>query len=277
MSSRDQADQADPDITYDLDARDPDYIRETLPTLWLYASLWHRAEVRGLDQIPADGPVLLVGNHSGGITPPDAPVFAVAFASWFGVERPIFLLTHDMLFRLPVVNQLRKWGMMPASRANTRMALRNGHAVLVFPGGDFDVYRPTSQSTNIDFGGRKGFIDVALEAGAPILPVVSLGAQESQLFLSRGERLAKLVRLDRFFRAKIYPLSFGLPFGFSLGGFPFNLPLPTKITTQVLEPIDVLERFGPEPDRVEVYDHVMAVMQEAMDALAAERRYPVIG
>jgi 1-acyl-sn-glycerol-3-phosphate acyltransferase len=270
-------DEVIPDVTYDLDDRDPDYIRETLPALWLYASVWHRAEVRGLEHIPTEGPVLLVGNHSGGLTPPDAPVFAVAFVTWFGVERPIFLLTHDMLFRLPVVNNLRKWGMMPASRSNTRMALRHGHVVLVFPGGDYDVYRPTTQSTTIDFGGRKGFIDVALEAGAPLVPVVSIGAQESQLFLSRGERLAHLLGFDRLFRAKIYPLSFGFPFGLSFGAFPVNLPLPSKVTTQVLEPIDVRARFGPDPDRDRVYDHVMTTMQQAMDELAAERRFPVIG
>ena len=36
----------------DLDERDPDYIRETLPRLWMLASLYFRADVRGLDQIP---------------------------------------------------------------------------------------------------------------------------------------------------------------------------------------------------------------------------------
>src|SRR6478735_2357130 len=56
--------------TADLDERDPDYIRETLPGLWLLASFYFRADVKGLEKIPADGPVLLVGNHSGGnVTP----------------------------------------------------------------------------------------------------------------------------------------------------------------------------------------------------------------
>ena len=61
--------QALPDL---LDDRDPDYIRDTLPAAWLLATLWHRAEIRGLDNIPDEGPVLLVGNHSGGNTSPDS-------------------------------------------------------------------------------------------------------------------------------------------------------------------------------------------------------------
>lgn len=72
----------------DLDQRDPDYIREQLPGLWLIASLYFRADVRGLDRIPAEGPVLLVGKHSGGNVPPDTFVFTLALCSHFGVERP---------------------------------------------------------------------------------------------------------------------------------------------------------------------------------------------
>src|SRR5207237_4270899 len=85
----------------DLDARDPDYIRDVLPGAWLLATLWHRAEVRGLDRVPETGPVLLVGNHSGGNVAPDTLVFTLAFVSWFGVERPFFQLAHDLVLRMP--------------------------------------------------------------------------------------------------------------------------------------------------------------------------------
>ena len=72
----------------DLDQRDPDFIRDQLPGTWLLASLYFRADVRGLDRMPPEGPVLLVGNHSGGNVPPDTFVFTLAFCSYFGVERP---------------------------------------------------------------------------------------------------------------------------------------------------------------------------------------------
>src|SRR5947199_10720034 len=74
----------------DLDQRDPDYIRDQLPGTWLLASLYFRADVRGLDRIPAEGPVLLVGNHSGGNVPPATFVFTLAFCSCFGGERPFY-------------------------------------------------------------------------------------------------------------------------------------------------------------------------------------------
>jgi hypothetical protein len=75
----------------DLDERDPDYIREQLPLFWLFSSLWFRGEVRGLGNVPDEGPVLLVGNHSGGNMIPDTMVFTVAFSTYFGVEQGTLL------------------------------------------------------------------------------------------------------------------------------------------------------------------------------------------
>ena len=261
--------------SYDLADRDVEYIRTTLPVLRFYTQVYHRAEVRNVERVPASGPVLVVGNHSGGITTPDAPVFAVASIDRFGPERAVFLLSHDIVFHTPFAPPLKKWGMMPATRANTRLALDAGHVVMVFPGGDYDCFRPTRESARIDFGGRKGFIDLALETGAPIVPVVQIGAQETQLFLTRGEWLAPYSPLQSAFRSKIVPLVFGFPFGLTMGGV--NLPMPAKITAQVLEPIDVRARFGGNADRDEVYDHLTTVMQDTLDRLAGERRWPIIG
>ena len=158
----------------DLDERDPDYIRESLPRLWLLCSLYFRGEVRGLGNIPEEGPVLLVGNHSGGNITPDTIVFTVAFNTFFGVERPFYQLAHNLVLTSPVGPYLRKFGTVAASHENARKALDCDAAVLVYPGGDWEVNRPTWEGNRVDFAGRKGFIKLALDAGVPILSLIHI-------------------------------------------------------------------------------------------------------
>jgi 1-acyl-sn-glycerol-3-phosphate acyltransferase len=261
----------------DLDERDPDYIREALPGMWLLCSLWFRGEVRGLGNIPEDGPVLLVGNHSGGNLSPDTTVFTLAFSAYFGVERRFYQLAHNLVLSMPGLGFLRKFGTVAASPANAEKALRSGAAVLVYPGGDHEVHRPSWQGGRVDFAGRKGFLRLALEHDVPIVPVVSIGGQETALFLSRGESLSRLLGLDRLLRLKVLPISLALPWGVNVGDFLGHVPLPAKITIEALPPIRLRDELGPEPDVDEAYDHLMRTMQETLDALAAERRLPVIG
>jgi 1-acyl-sn-glycerol-3-phosphate acyltransferase len=261
----------------DLDERDPDFIRERLPSLWLLASIWFRGEVRGLGNIPDEGPVLLVGNHSGGNMTPDTIVFTLAFNTYFGVERAFYQLAHNLVLSMPTLSQLRKFGTVAASPANARKALSSGAALLVYPGGDYEVHRPSWKGHRVDFGGRKGFIRLALEQNVPIVPVVSIGGQETALFLSRGERLAKLFGLDQMFRLKVLPISLALPWGINIGDMLGHIPLPSKITIETLPAINLREEFGPDPDLDEVYDHIIMLMQDTLDALAAERRFPVLG
>jgi 1-acyl-sn-glycerol-3-phosphate acyltransferase len=261
----------------DLDERDPDYIRESLPRLWVLASLYFRAEVRGLGNVPEEGPVLLVGNHSGGNLTPDTAVFTLAFSTYFGVERVFHQLAHNLVLSMPGLSFLRKYGTVAASHENARKALKAGAAVLVYPGGDYEVHRPSWESRKVDFGGRKGFLRLALDEGVPIVPVVSIGGQETALFLSRGERLAKGLALDKLFRLKVLPISIAPPWGINVGDMLGHLPLPAKITVEALPPIDLRREFGDEPDLDEVYDHLVRQMQETLDALAAERRWPVLG
>ena len=263
--------------TADLDERDPDYIREALPGLWLLCSLYFRGEVRGLGNIPEDGPVLLVGNHSGGNLSPDTTVFTLAFTAYFGVERRFYQLAHNLVLSMPGLGFLRRFGTVAASPENAEKALRSGAAVLVYPGGDHEVHRPSWQSGRVDFAGRRGFIRLALEHDVPIVPVVAIGGQETALFLSRGESLSRLLGLDRLLRLKVLPISLALPWGVNVGDFLGHLPLPAKITIEALAPIHLREELGPDPDVDEAYAHVLRVMQEALDALAAERRLPVLG
>jgi 1-acyl-sn-glycerol-3-phosphate acyltransferase len=261
----------------DLDERDPDYIREQLPVMWLLASVWFRGEVRGLGNIPDSGPVLLVGNHSGGNMTPDTILFTLAFSTFFGVERRFYQLAHNLVLAMPWLARLRKFGTVAASPSNAAEALQSGAALLVYPGGDYEVHRPSWLGNRVDFGGRKGFIRLALENDVPIVPVVSVGGQETALFLTRGEGLAQALRLDRIFRLKVLPISLALPWGLNVGDMLGHLPLPAKITVEALPAINLREEFGPDPDIDEVYDHVIRLMQETLDALASERRLPVLG
>jgi 1-acyl-sn-glycerol-3-phosphate acyltransferase len=261
----------------DLDERDPDFIRERLPLMWLMASLWYRGEVRGLGNIPDSGPVLLVGNHSGGNMTPDTVVFTLAFNTYFGVERPFFQLAHNLVLSMPGLGSLRKFGTVAASPQNARKALEAGAALLVYPGGDYEVHRPSWHRNRVDFDHRKGFIRLALDQDVPIVPVVSIGGQETAVFLTRGERLARLLALDRLFRLKVLPISLAVPWGLNVGDMLGHIPLPAKITVETLPPIHLREEFGPEPDLDEVYDRILRLMQDTLDALAAERRLPVIG
>ncbi len=260
-----------------LDERDPDYIRDQLPSLWLLASIWFRGEVRGLGNIPDEGPVLLVGNHSGGNMTPDTIVFTLAFNTYFGVERSFYQLAHNLVLAMPALAGLRKFGTVAASHENARKALSSGAALLVYPGGDYEVHRPSWNRNRVDFGARKGFIRLALDQGVPIVPVVSIGGQETALFLSRGETLARFLRLDQLFRLKVLPISIALPWGLNIGDMLGHIPLPAKITIETLPPIDLRREFGPDPDIDEIYDHLMRLMQDTLDALAAERRLPVLG
>jgi 1-acyl-sn-glycerol-3-phosphate acyltransferase len=256
----------------DLDERDPDYIRETLPGLWMLASLYFRAEVRGLQNIPEEGPVLLVGNHSGGNLTPDTHVFTLAFSTYFGVERKFHQLAHNLVLSMPGLSMLRKYGTVAATPENAQRALDAGAALLVYPGGDYEVHRPSWESARVDFAGRRGFIRLAKEKKVPLVPVVAIGGQETALFLSRGERIARLLGLDRMFRLKVLPLSLALPWGLNVGDMLGHIPLPAKITIQVLEPIDVSRM-----DVDKAYELVTGQMQTALTALAEERSLPVVG
>jgi 1-acyl-sn-glycerol-3-phosphate acyltransferase len=260
----------------DIAKWDPGFTERVMGVLRPLLKTYHRAEMRGLDSFPSAGGALVVSNHSGGLFAMDVPVFASGFYDRFGYDRPVFTLSHDLLLTGPTADFFTKVGFIRANHENAGEALSSGGVVIVFPGGDYDVYRPTLSESKIDFGGRTGYVRAALNAGVPLVPTVSIGGQESQFYLSRGEWLAKTIRLDKLLRAKILPISFGFPFGLS-AVLPVNLPLPTKIVTRVLPPIDIVAEFGEEPDVDEVDAHVRHVMQRALDELAAERRFPVLG
>lgn len=264
-----------------LSRRDPAYVASVLPLLKLAMKGYFRSEVRDMDRVP-DGGALMVGNHSGGLMAMDVPIIAVAFADTFGADRPLFCLAHDMLFTGVAGPFFRKFGFVPADRESAQEVLASGAVTIVFPGGDYDTFRPTLRANVIDFEGRTGYVRAAMKAGVPIVPVVSIGGQEAQFHVTRGQWLGRLSPLRKVMRTDLMPLTVGFPFGLMPAG-ALNLPLPTKIVTQVLDPIDpaaIAAELGSDPEAdvvAEVDAVVRARMQEALDQLARERRFPVLG
>jgi 1-acyl-sn-glycerol-3-phosphate acyltransferase len=265
-----------------FETRDPDTVRESLPLMWLLATLYFRARVDGIENIPDEGPALVVGNHSGGNFIPDSFILGMAFATYFGSERPWYALTHSAAMAIPFLgNTLKALGSIPATPANADEALRRGACVLVYPGGDIETYRPWSQRNIVKFAGRKGYIRTALKNGVPLIPVANVGSHETGIFLSDGQWLVKLLGIDKRFRIKATPIQFALPWGLYATDFLPRLLLPAKIEIRVLPEIE-FEHTGPEAAADDDYvsecsERVIAALQDAVTDMASRRRWPIIG
>src|SRR3954465_9257608 len=158
-----------------------------------------------------------------------------------------------------------------------RRALAKGAALLVYPGGDWETYRPSWESSKIDFAGRKGFARLALEYNVPVVPVVSIGGQETALFLGQGQRLSKALQMDRLFRVKVFPPVLGPPFGTTILDLPIRFPLPAKITISVGHADDLRAKLGRNADARGAYARVTTNMQRPRTRLGNERTIPVVG
>ncbi len=146
----------------------------------------------------------------------------------------------------------------------------------MYPGGDYEVFRPSWKRHEVDFGGRKGYVKLAREAGVPIVPIASVGGQEAALFLDRGQWLAKLLMVDKMARLKSVPILLAPPWGLAVSDMVPRLPLPTKIAIEVQEP-DRRRRHRRQRRRRHPRQGAEASLQAGVDRLAAERRFPVIG
>jgi len=258
-----------------FDLRDPEYIRRTLPALRALSDIYFRGEVRGMDNVPARGPVLLVGNHSGGTLIADTFVFTQAFCDHFGAERIFYQLAHDLVFKVPGVRALVvPYGTVPASPENMRRALARDAALLVYPGGDHETYRATWHSADIDFAHRTGFVRLALQLDIPIVPVVAIGGQETALFLGQGERVARLLHLHRLLRLDVVPVQIAPPWGVTVLDVPGRVPLPAKITVEVLSPIDLRAEIGADLDPEAGDELVTERMRHRANAASPERARP---
>ncbi|HMC41107.1 MAG TPA: hypothetical protein VKI19_15680, partial [Acidimicrobiales bacterium] len=153
-----------------------------------------------------------------------------------------------------------------------------GHSVLVYPGGDQDDYRPWTERHHVDLRGHAGFVKLALRYQVPVVPVVSHGSHDAIFVLSRGDRLAHRLGVDRRLRVKVIPFVAGLPWGLVPAPVP-TWPLPAKVTVRVCEPLQW--DHGPDaagdPGVVRhCYEEVLGRMQSNLDELVEAEPHPVL-
>jgi len=204
-----------------------------LPVLRPLFDRWWRVEQRGLDNVPANGPALLVSNHSGTL-PWDALMMKLAV--YEGTGRHCRLLAADLPFRLPVVGEIaRKSGNTLACAEDTTRMLDTGEVVGVFPEGYKGIGKPFRERYKLQRFGRGGFVEVALRTGAPMIPVSIVGAEEIYPMIYNLKSLARLLGFPYFPVTPTFP-ALGL-----LGA----VPLPSKWIIEYGEPIET-KSFTPD-------------------------------
>lgn len=254
---------------------DPAMVRQVVPVVDAFCRAWYRLEIDGFDNVP-DGPALVVVNHNAGIT--FLEILGLG-ARWYlvrGLGDPLHGLGHDAMFRVPGVGGfLARGGGVRANHGNADRVFAMGRKAIVAPGGNLEAFRSFAERGRIKFGGRKGFLRLALRHGVPLVPVVLHGGHESFVVLHDGAPLARALHVDRLLRSDTWPLMLALPWGVALGPV-FHLPLPVKVRGRFLAPIPTAG-YGPgaadDPAVLdELYGRVTGVMQNAMDDLDAGRR-----
>jgi len=258
---------------------DHNFIRLQSPFWDFLLDRYFRYEATGWDGLP-DAPALLIGVHAGGVLPIDAYAFGFEWIRKFGQTRPMHGTAHDTLMMAPGIGDyLRRIGTVPASPEGVTTALEAQHDVIVYPGGDIDALRPWTKRDQVVLGGRKGFVRQAIRSGVPLVPVASSGAADTLIVLTDGRRLAKLFQLDKILRAKAFPIAVGFPLGLAPGMIP-QIPLPSKLRAEILDPVDV----GDDPERENdddfvdrKYREVERSLQAGMRRLARRRKLPLFG
>lgn len=257
-----------------LHRRDPAYIRELMPLIDVLHRYWFRATATGLEHLPREGPAIVVGNHSGGITMPDTAIALRAWMTAHGADAPMYGLVHPAFFKVPYLNvHTMKIGGIRAHPRQAMEALDARAVVLVYPGGGDEVYRSYARRNEVDLMGRTGFIKLAMRYRCPIIPLVAAGGHETLVVLHDGEGLARRLRLDRRGLPRL-PVSLTLPWGITVGAM-YNIPFPARIDLRVGPPID-LDDIDPADMRDrrvvrECYERIEGRMQEMLDEMVAAR------
>lgn len=238
---------------------------------------YFRMEIDGWETIP-EAPVLLVGVHTGAPFVWDAWTVGAQWWRRFGESRILHGTAHDALMAFPLIGRVfRSMGVLPAAPDSMATALAEGHDVIVWPGGEKDSLRPWRERDVATLGGRTGFVKLAIRAGVPIVPIATVGGADAMPVLIRGDRVSRVLRLDRIARLKVFPIAIALPWGIAPAALP-QIPLPAKIRTRFMPPVTVEPDLSLVDDDKYVeakYQEVRDSIQAGMDALAKKRKFPV--
>ncbi|MFV8130547.1 lysophospholipid acyltransferase family protein [Streptomyces syringium] len=227
---------------------------------------YFRVEVKGIENIPEKGAALIVSNHSGTVAV-DGLMLQMAIHDQHPANRNVRMLAADLVFMLPVVNELaRKFGHTLACVEDAQKLLERGELVGVMPEGFKGVGKPFSERYKLQRFGRGGFVSTALRAGAPIVPCSIVGAEEIYPMVGNAKTLARLLGIPYF------PLTPTFPWLGPLG----MVPLPTKWTIQFGEPIPT-DGYAPEAadDPMVMFnltDQVRETIQHTLYKLLVQRR-----
>lgn len=249
---------------------------------------YFRPRVEGLDNVP-EGRALLVSVHNGGVLPVDSFVFGSYLYRHSNYERPFHFLAHDILWQGPrwFSDRVERVGGVQGNPVNATAVLEADRALVVYPGGAWEVYRPYTQRNKIDWNGHMGYLRLAVRTRTPIVPVPAVGGHETLFVLTRGEFIVKLLGIKGFIRSVHgIPLAIGFPWGLQLP-FPLHIPLPAQLHMKALEPMELhnlpagraLFHHNPKGDPellAQLHAMVQQKVQQGMDELA-EGRIPLLG
>lgn len=214
---------------------DEEFADALLPFLDFLYDHWWRVETVGARRVPGHGRAMLVSNHAG-ILPWDATMIAVGLLREHPLPRYPRFLVLDWAFTLPYVSvAIRKLGGVVATPYNALRLLEQEQLLAVFPEGVRGAGKPFRERYRLQRFGRGGFVEIALRAGAPIVPVAVVGSEE--IYPKLGEAPA----LARLFGAPYFPLTPTFPWLGLLG----TVPLPSRWRIEFCEPIETAH-LGPE-------------------------------
>jgi 1-acyl-sn-glycerol-3-phosphate acyltransferase len=230
--------------------------------------LWFRCEVEGIEHVPATGGALLVSNHSGAV-PPDAPMIAKAIKEEHPHPRPLHLTVEHFFKGYPGLGMLvQKIGGVPAHPANVhRLLADEQQLVLVFPEGRKGTEKLYKDRYRLRRFGRGGFVEAAMRARAPIVPIAVVGAEEAQPIFAHIPALQRLTGLIYFPITPTFP-HFGL---LGIAGY-----LPAKFKIRFLPPVPT-DDLGDEPweDQALVqtiaHDIRTTIQEELLDMVGKRR------